>query len=113
MTVISFADEYRRRVGLKILTLTLNGRPMTVAEYHAIPQDDVSDDEGVVLGWVNLCRDRCTTRRKKHRHIVWQRDEDGALRVSTWSASDRRLKRWRIPQLFVIGDGHGGPDPAA
>ena len=58
MTIISFADEYRKRVGVRILTLTLDGRPMTVAEYRAIPQDDTSDDEGVVLGWVNLCRDQ-------------------------------------------------------
>lgn len=113
MTIISFADEYRKRVGLRVRYLTLDGRPMTEAEYRAVPQDDTSDDAGVVLGWINLCRDRCTTRKKKHKHIVWQRDEDDALRVSTWRASDRRLKRWRIPQLFVIGDdGRDGPEVA-
>lgn len=113
MTVISFTDEYRKRVGLRLCTLRIDGRNLTEAEYRAIPQDDTSDDEGVVLGWVSLCRDQCTTRKKKHRHIVWQRDEDGALRVSTWSAADKRLKRWRIPQLFVLGEGHGDPPPAA
>ena len=113
MTIISFADEYRKRVGLRIRTLMIDGRHMTEAEYRAIPQDDMSDDEGVVWGWVNLCREQCTTRKKKHRHIIWQRDEDGALQVSTWHVSDRRLKRWRIPQLFVIGDGDDdGPEAA-
>jgi len=56
MTVVSFADEYRKRVGLRIRYLVLDGRPMTVAEFNRIPVDDTSDDEGVVVGWVNLCR---------------------------------------------------------
>jgi hypothetical protein len=112
MTIISFADEYRKRVGVRIRTLMIDGRHMTEAEYQAIPQDDTSDDAGVVWGWVSLCRSRCTTRIKKHKHIIWQRDEDGALRVSTWRASDKRLKQWRIPQLFVISEDTDPPGAA-
>ena len=86
---------------------------MTKAEFTRIPVDDTSDDEGVVIGWVNLCPEQCATHKKRHRHVVWQRDEDGALRVSTWSAADKRIKRWRIPQLFVIGDSDDdGPEAA-
>ena len=34
MTVISFADEYRKRVRLRIRYLVLDGRPMTIAEFN-------------------------------------------------------------------------------
>src|SRR5262245_49397946 len=107
MTIISFADEHRKRVGVRILTLKINGRHMTEVEYRAIPVDDTSDDGGEIIGWVNLRCERCTALKRstalkrKRMHVVWQRDGDGALRVTHWGAADRRLKQWRIPQLFV------------
>src|SRR5262245_61578082 len=116
MTVISFADE---RVGLRLRTLMIDGRRMTEAEYRAIPVDDTSDDVVEVVGWVNLRCERCTALKRckalkrKRTHIVWQRDEDGALRITHWGAADRRIKQWKIPQLFVIGnDGSDGPEAA-
>jgi hypothetical protein len=96
MTVISFADEYRKRVGLRIRTLKIDGRYLTEADYRAIPVDDTSHDAGVVVGWVNLRCERCaalqrsTALKRKRMHIVWQRDGDGALRVTHWGAADRR-----------------------
>jgi hypothetical protein len=111
MTIISFADEYRRRVGLRVRYLRVDGRPMSVAEYRVIPQDDTSDDAGVVVGWVNLRCERCTALKRKRMHIVWQRDEDGALRITHWGVADRRIKQWKIPQLFVLGHDGDGNDP--
>ena len=112
MTVISLAD-YRKRVGVKVRCLMRDGHPMTQAEFNEIPQDDMSNDTGVVIGWVNLCRPQCATRKDDHVHIVWTRDKDGELRVTAWRASDRRLSRWSIPQLFVLGEGRGTPPGAA
>jgi hypothetical protein len=119
MTVISFAEAYRKRVGLRLRTLMIDGRHMTEAEFRAIPVDDTSDDAGEIIGWVNVRCERCavlqrsTALKRRRTHIVWQRDGDGALRVTHWGAADRRIKQWRIPQLFVIGEDSTNPPETA